>query len=188
MSPATHLLASWMVANFAQNRRDRTIITAAGLAPDLDGMGIIPELLTRGTMHPLPWFTEYHHVLGHNLGFALVVAAIAAVIAGQRLQTAIWAFVAFQLHLFCDLIGARGPEGYQWPIPFLSPFSDKMQLVWPGQWALNAWPNFVITIALLFAALVLAVRRGFSPVEMVSQKADGMVVAALRQRFQKAST
>ena len=76
MSPVTHFLASWMVANLAQRRRDRALITFAGVAPDLDGLGIVPELLTRNTSHPLPWFTEYQHVLGHNLGFALVVAII----------------------------------------------------------------------------------------------------------------
>jgi membrane-bound metal-dependent hydrolase YbcI (DUF457 family) len=173
-----------MVANLAHNRRDRILITAAGVAPDLDGLGIIPEVLTRGSAHPLPWFTEYHHVLGHNLGFALVVAAFVAIVAREKTLGSVLAFVAFQLHLFCDLIGARGPEGYQWPIPLLSPFSDRLQLVWPGQWALNAWPNFAITIALLIAAVALAVKRGHSPVELVSSKADGLVVAALRKRFQ----
>lgn len=185
MSPATHLLASWMMANLAHDRRDRILITAAGVAPDLDGLGIIPEILTRGSAHPLPWFTEYHHVLGHNLGFALLVAAVVAVCSMQKLQTSLWAFSAFQLHLFCDLVGARGPEGYQWPIPFLSPFSDRMQLVWSGQWALNAWQNFAITGVLLIAALVLAVKRGYSPVELLSPKADALVVAVLRHRFQK---
>ena len=172
-----------MVANLATNRRDRILITAAGLAPDLDGLGIVPELLTRGSAHPLPWFTEYHHVLGHNLGFAIAVTLVVLVIGKQSRLAAALAFAAFQLHLFCDLIGARGPEGYQWPIPFLSPFSDKLQLVWSGQWALNAWPNFAITFLLLFATVVLAVKRGYSPVELVSSKADKSVVTALRQRF-----
>jgi len=31
--------------------------------PDLDGLGIIPELLTRNSSHPLLWFSLYHHSL-----------------------------------------------------------------------------------------------------------------------------
>ncbi|HZV01819.1 MAG TPA: hypothetical protein VFF73_34220, partial [Planctomycetota bacterium] len=52
-----------------------------------------------------------------------------------------------------------------------------------GQWELNAWPNMVITAVLLLLALVLAWRRGFSPLEMLSSRADGLLVETLRKRF-----
>jgi hypothetical protein len=45
-----------------------------------------------------------------------------------------------------DLVGSRGPAGYQWPIPYLLPFSNSWHWTWKGQWALNAWPNILITI------------------------------------------
>ena len=93
------------------------------------------------------------------------------------------AFLSFHVHLFEDVLGSRGPEGYQWPIPYLAPFSSSLQLVWRGQWGLNAWPNVVITIALLFITLWLAWRRGSSPLEMVSAGADAALVATLRRRF-----
>jgi inner membrane protein len=45
MSPITHFLTGWMVANCARlNRKDRAIVTLACVAPDIDGLGIIPEL------------------------------------------------------------------------------------------------------------------------------------------------
>jgi inner membrane protein len=81
------------------------------------------------------------------------------------------------------VVGSRGPEGYQWPIPYLAPFSSSLQLVWRGQWGLNAWQNILITIVLLMITLWLAWRRGFSPLETVSAKADSALVAALRQRY-----
>jgi len=28
------------------------------------------------------------------------------------------------------MLGSRGPDGYQWPIPYLSPFSSAVQLSW----------------------------------------------------------
>ncbi len=78
MSPVTHFLVGWMVANVPARigRRERAAIALAGVAPDLDGLGAIPEVLTRHSAHPLLWFTQYHHVLGHNLVFAVVVAAV----------------------------------------------------------------------------------------------------------------
>jgi hypothetical protein len=98
-------------------------------------------------------------------------------------KVAALAFLSFHLHILGDLVGARGPEGEQWAIPYLNPFTDSVQLVWSGQWALNAWPNFAITFALLAAAFYLARVRGFSPLEIVSRRADAAFVEALRRRF-----
>src|SRR3954447_3952095 len=110
-----------MLANLANQRRDRALIALAGVAPDLDGIGIVPEVLTAHSQHPLRWFSDYHHVLGHNIGFALL-ATIAAYLICRSWKTTALAFLGFHLHLFFDLIGARGPDGYQWPLPYLSPF------------------------------------------------------------------
>jgi membrane-bound metal-dependent hydrolase YbcI (DUF457 family) len=183
MSPVTHFLSGWVFANCARlDRRERAIVTLACVAPDVDGLGIIPELLTRNSSHPLLWFTLYHHSL-HTLAFSLVVAAIAFALARQRWKTALLALASFHLHLFEDILGSRGPDGYQWPIPYLAPFSQFVQLIWSGQWGLNAWPNVAITAALLLITFWLAWLRGFSPLEMISTKADAAFVEALRQRF-----
>jgi len=183
MSPVTHFLTGWVFANCAKlARRDRAIVTLACVAPDVDGLGIIPELLTRNSSHPLLWFTLYHHSL-HTLAFSLVVAAIAFALAQQRWKTGILALVSFHLHLFEDVLGSRGPDGYQWPIPYLEPFSSSVQLVWRGQWGLTAWPNVALTVALLLITFWLAWRRGFSPLEIISTKADAAFVEVLRRRF-----
>ena len=184
MSPITHLLASWTVASIPRlERRDRAIITLAGISPDIDGLGIVAELATRHTERPLLWWSEYHHVIGHNLTFGLAVFILAAAIAKRRLLTAGLAVFVFHLHLFCDLIGARGPEGYQWPIPYLYPYLKDLELIWSGQWALNAWPNFVITIILITITVYLAWKRGLSPLEIISKRVDGAVVRTFRNRF-----
>ncbi len=187
MSPVTHFLSSWLVAQGAggeaESRRDRALVTLAGISPDADGFGFFVEALTKGTRHELLWFSEYHHVLGHNIGFCLLVAAIAFAAAKRRVRTALLALTVFHLHLFCDIIGARGPDGHQWPIPYLSPFSDTWQLTWSRQWALDAWPNFLVTGLALLATFYLARRRGFSPLELVSKRAEAGFVAALRKRF-----
>jgi len=183
MSPVTHFLTGWVFANcFKLERKERALVTLACVAPDVDGLGIIPELLTRNSAHPLLWFSQYHHSL-HNLAFAVVIAAIAFALATQKWETGLLAFLSFHVHLFEDVLGSRGPEGYQWPIPYLAPFSSALQLTWRGQWGLNAWPNIAITIALLLVTFWLAWRKGSSPLEMVSAKANSAFVVALRRRF-----
>ena len=103
MSPITHFLTGWMVANLAKlARKDRAIVTLACVVPDVDGLGIIPELLTRNSSHPLLWFTLYHHSL-HTLAFALAVAVVSFVLARQRWRTAWLALLSFHLHLLEDM-------------------------------------------------------------------------------------
>lgn len=184
VSPITHLLTGWVLANTAKlGRRDRAIVTIAGVAPDADSFGLVAELLTRNSPRPLLWWSDWHHLLGHNLPFSLVVA-FAAFHAGIRgRMTALLALGAVHIHLAADLVGAKGPDGYRWPIPYLHPFFDSPILVWSGQWELNAWPNILVTVLLLAVALYLAWRRGYSPVGLISPSADRAFVGALRKRF-----
>lgn len=172
-----------MVANSATlNRRERALVAIAGVIPDIDGLGAVPEVLTRNSARPITWFSDYHHTF-HNLTFALAVAVAAYFLAQRRWKTALLAFLSFHLHLLGDIVGARGPEGEPWAIPYFLPFSSAWEWTWEGQWALNAWPNFVITFALLAATFYLAWRRGFSPLEIFSERADRAFVGVLRKRF-----
>src|SRR3954470_17272380 len=107
MSPITHFFMGWALANSTPTltKRERAMVTWASVVPDIDGLGIIPEKLTQGSSHPLNWWSDYHHVLGHNLGFALFVTFIAALFAKQKVRTLLLVFLSFHLHLFGDLIG-----------------------------------------------------------------------------------
>jgi inner membrane protein len=211
MSPVTHFFAGWLLASVSPTgrpttltRREKALVVAAAVAPDIDGIGIIPELLTRNTSHPLLWFSQYHHSL-HTLAFALFCTLAAYIIAGpmadftfgpviqgRRLPSHPWltaflVFISFHLHLLCDLIGARGPDGEQWPIPYLKPFSNAPQLTWHGQWPLNAWQNFAITGFFLLATFWIAWRYAASPLELVSQQANQALTQTLRHRFRPTS-
>jgi len=182
MSPVTHFFSGWVLANCARlERKYRALVTLACVIPDIDGLGIIPEILTRNSARPLLWFSLYHHSL-HNSACAVVVAALAFAIADRKWTTGLLAWLSFHVHLFEDLLGSRGPDGDQWPIPYLAPFSSAVQPTWSGQWGLNAWPNVVLTIILLLTTFWLAWWRGFSPLEMISAKADAAFVGALRRR------
>ncbi len=181
MGPVTHVLTGWALANSVRlDRRERMLVTLTTVAPDVDGLGIIPELLTRHSAHPLPWFSQYHHQL-HTLLFAVVAAAISFGLARQRGRTALLAVAGFHIHLLEDVAGARGPDGL-WFVPYLRPFS-QVQWAWSGQWALNAWPNYLVTATLLAVTFYVAWRHGRSPLEMVSFRTDRAFVDALRGRF-----
>jgi hypothetical protein len=184
MNPVTHFLTGWALANCVPllERRERAMVALACVIPDVDGLGAVVDLATRNSAHPTEWFSRYHHHL-HSLPFAILVAAVCFVLARQQWVTALLALLSFHLHLFEDVLGALGPDGYQWPIPYLAPFSQSIQIMWSGEWALNAWPNFAITIGLLVLTFFLASKRGFSPLEMISQSADRKFVATLRARF-----
>ena len=187
MNPITHLLSGWALASLVKlERRDRALVTIAGVIPDLDGFGLPFEMLTATSAHPLTWWSDFHHTLGHNIGFALLTTGIAAILSKRKLLTTALVFVSFHIHLLEDLVGARGPDGHQWPIPYLLPFSSRWQLVWQGQWALNAWPNFVLTVILLAAMFYCAWKRGNSPLELLSARADAAFVRILRRRFGEA--
>ena len=153
------------------------------ISPDFDGLGIIADILTRQTSSPLNLWGNFHHILGHNIGFILIATLIVFCASTRRMASAALAFLSLNIHMFCDLVGARGPDGYQWPIPYFLPFSGVSRFTWEGQWALNAWPNFAITgIAMIFV-FYIAWKRGYSPVEIISPRADSAFVNTLRKRF-----
>jgi inner membrane protein len=184
MSPVTHFFIGWLTANSGGlERKERAMVTIAGVIPDIDGLGAIVEVITRNWENPLLWYSKYHHAISHNLGFALLITLCCFLLSKHRWKTALLAFLSFHLHLLGDLVGARGPDGYQWPMPYLLPFSDQWQLAWSGQWALNAWPNFLVTFTALFLTFYLAWKKGYSPLEMVSKPADKAFVKTLRNRF-----
>ncbi len=186
MTPVSHFLIAWLAADSVKlDRKERTLVTLAGVLPDLDGLGALPELISRNWEHPLMWYTNYHHALTHNIGFALLLVIACYFLAKKqsRGKTAIMAFVAFNLHILADVAGSRGPDGFQWPIPYFRPFTDNWQLVWNGQWELGAWPNFLIGFIVLYITFYWAWKKGHSPVGIFSTKADKLFIATLRHRF-----
>ena len=93
-----------------------------------------------------------------------------------------WFLAAFHFHLLCDIVGAMGPDGYQWPVYYFYPLNEH-GIVWSGQWQINAWPNLAFTLVLLVIFLFQIARTGFSPLGLISAKADKALVDTLRKRF-----
>lgn len=186
MSPITHFLASWTLGDAAGCRsRDRALVAWCGLCPDLDGLGIAIDV-ANGVVGRASWYYGlYHHRLLHGVVAAVVLPAIMALFATQRLRMYLLGVVVIHLHLLCDLVGSRGPGVEDiWPIHYLAPLSDAWTVAWRGQWALNGWPNVLITLVLIAWSFQRAIRVGYSPVGAFSRRADRLFVVAVRSRWQ----
>lgn len=183
MIPPTHLLISWSIAvESTNNRRDRALVALAGVIPDIDGFGYpIENWLTINWDKPLLWYSTYHHTLCHNVGFAAILGGLTACITRGNWKTTLLVLLTFHLHLVCDVIGSRGIDNYQWPVPYLLPFSDAWQWTWSGQWELSSWPNRIIGVTFFALTLWQAWDRGASPLELVSSKANSSFVGVLRK-------
>lgn len=61
MAPGSHLLISWLITvEIVKERRERALVALTGLAPDLDGAGIIIDFFTGTTQY----YFKYHHYVG----------------------------------------------------------------------------------------------------------------------------
>jgi len=183
MSPITHFLASWVgFESCLRTSRDRALVCAAGLAPDLDGLGIVVDFATRLMGWPeTDFYQSIHRLYGHGITAALVFAALAAVLGRDRLRVGILAFIAAHLHFLCDLIGSRGSEPEDlWGLYYFGPWNVQDEIVWTGQWPLVGWQNFLMTAVLLCILLERASRKGYSPIGLVSRRADQAFITVLQ--------
>jgi inner membrane protein len=184
MSPITHFLAGWVLLERSQvTLRDKVLVVCAGLAPDLDGLGIVIDFATRSLGLPeTDYYQTYHHAFGHGLPAALLFAALAGLGACCKLRVALFAFISVHLHFLCDLLGSRGNSADDlWTIGYLSPFSSRLTLNWPYQWPLVSWQNMALTGILLLLTFNAAARYGYSPLALLNRKADRAFVATIQR-------
>ena len=188
MSPFAHLVGSWLVASATTNNpRDRKLVTLAGVLPDVDGLGVVVDVvgsLISGKENTFHYYQRYHHILLHGWPGAVAVSILLMFFARQRWQVLLLCLLTFHLHLLCDLVGSRGPTiGDFWPICYSEPIFRHPIWFWKSQWKLDGWQNQTIFATLLATSIWLAVKRGYSFVEVVSERADKVFVQVLRQWF-----
>lgn len=181
MAPGGHLITSWLIGNsILKERRNRVVVALAGFSPDLDGLGFIFDRLKDNSS----LYFDYHHVVCHGLFWTIFVSFISfTVVKTQRYITALMCFIAVHVHILADIIGSKGPDGYQWPINYLYPLSNKLMLQWSGQWELNAWPNYMFTGVLLVLCFSFAKKQGYSAFEIVPGSFDKEVFKLAQKYF-----
>ncbi len=169
MNPIVHGELSWLLAQSLERRRDRVLVTVAGLAPDLDGLTLLAGEDA---------YARWHHLLTHGAVAAAVTTAAVFAASRQRVRAALLALAAFHLHLACDLVGS----GAGWPIYYLGPF-DERAVGWAGAWDLASWQNSVIGLLATLACLGCALWKGRTVVEVLSPRGDAAVTATVLRRF-----
>jgi inner membrane protein len=188
MSPITHFLASWSLADALRLRaRDRALATWCGVLPDADGLGLLLDgvnrLLGRAGSG---YYGEYHHAVLHGIFAAVAVPLVLSFFTARRLRMFAVGLLAMHLHFLCDVVGSRGPGADDlWPLPYLAPLSRRLTIQWSGQWPLDAWPNILLTLLLIAFVLFRAVGAGYSPVGVFSDRADRAFVETIRNRWRR---
>jgi hypothetical protein len=183
MSPITHFMIGWIaLERFQASNRDKGLVVCAGLAPDLDGLGIVVDFATR--MLGLPdtdYYQSFHRMYGHGLPAAVLLSALVGMCGVNKMRVALCAFISIHLHLLCDLLGSRGSGAEDiWGVFYLAPLDTAYELSWHNQWPLVGWQNMLISAALLAAIMVGATRTGYSPLVLLSAQADRAFVETLR--------
>jgi ABC-type cobalamin transport system permease subunit len=184
MFPETHLLASWVIgAKTTDNARDCRLVALAGILPDLDGLGLLADGVTRALGWKKTFYYEhYHHYLLHGAFGAVLVTGLLVLFARHKWRVALLCLAVFHLHILCDFVGSRGPRPEDlWPIFYFGPFDKEMMWIWKGQLPLDAWPFRLLAVCLLAAALWMPVRLGYSVVGVFSARFDRVIVEVLRK-------
>jgi len=154
------------------------------VVPDIDGLGLPVDWACRALGFNTAFYEQFHRVALHGLPGAVFFTVLFALLAQERLRAAPWVFISYHLHLVGDVLGSRGSGPTDiWPVHYLSPLSDALTFTWSGQWPLTSWQNTSLTVALMIYAIVLAIRRGCSPVGLFSARADAKFVEVLRSRW-----
>ena len=140
---------------------------AASLA-DLDGLSILAGQEA---------YWDYHHTLGHNLPFGLVLCTVLASLSTRRVLALCVYLALFHLHLLLDYYGS-GPG---WGIPYLWPF-DSHQWVRRDAWPFYSWQNITTAFILIAWTLWIARRQRRTPLEALMPRLDRQLVDLIGPR------
>ncbi len=159
MYSEVHASIGWLIAQPVRaDRRFRISITLAGLLPDLDALTFF-----LGSN----WFSRFHHVWTHNIGFGLLLSLAATRWAKgtSRWKTFVFTQLAFWSHILGDLYFSRMPVALLWP------FSGKM---FTSSHAYALWHP--VNHALVWISLLLVVLAAYhfkrTPMELLSPALD----------------
>jgi inner membrane protein len=176
MHVPTHILSGWCAASLLRlTPGERLGAMIAASAADIDGISIV---FGEGA------FQNYHHLLGHNLLWAIVVSVVLTTFATHRVKAFVLYLLLAHVHLVMDYFGS-GPF---WPIYYLWPFNGSFSFINKHAWPFSSWQNTTVAAVLLAWTILIAYRHGRTPIELIAPRLDQAFVAWLtRGRAVKAS-
>src|SRR4051794_31001621 len=174
MNIEAHLAAGWVLAHCAGrdargSRAFRGAVTFAAIAPDLD---------TISYLFGERAYATYHHAVGHNLFFGLLVCiglTALPLFRGRRGAVFLFTQLAFYSHYFGDYYFTRFPLEAFWPISHNGYIhSYRIGLDHPVNLFLS-YLSFVLII-------VLGAIFGRTPMEFLSPELDQRLVNLFRRK------
>ena len=167
-----HVLSGWIAGNYLKlNARERFLCMVAAGIPDVDGLGI---LVSQDA------YDDYHHVLGHNLLFGLIVVLILTSFSSHKKKSFLIYLALFHLHILMDLFGS----GELWTISYFWPFSNYA-LYSEFNWALYSWQNMIVNAFVVIWTVVLIVSKKRTPLEYLMPELDKKWSEKIAVFFQK---
>ena len=173
MHITTHILSGWVVGNLVSSfgPRERFFCMVAASAPDFDGLSLLGG-----------WdcYCRWHHVVLHNLPFALALSVALAVFSKPK-RVAFPVYLGLvHLHFLMDLLGS----GTGWGIAYLWPFSTRE---YPSfGWEFFSWQNYLALLLVLAASVGLVYwkkRTIFEyPLPKIDREVTGFFVKLLPRR------
>ena len=163
MSPLTHLLIAWLIANLvATDARTRRLALIAIVIPDIDGFPIL---------YSQSLFLSMHHTFAHTLVFGIIVSiGLAFFVKRRALGFAIF-ICSFSAHLLADIVGS-------WGVPVFAPFistSISTSSFLPTDTDYSAL--YLIVSAIVFTGTIaVLVWKKRTPIEFLSSRWDRVMV------------
>jgi inner membrane protein len=171
MQIPTHVLSGWCVGgSLPLTAKERLGCMLAASLADLDGICIVAG-----------WevYTRWHHVLGHNVFYGMVLAAGCSLLAepGRRVWLSLLYLALFHLHLLMDYWGS-GPG---WGIAYLWPVREDY---WVNSdcWEFSSWQNYSTTLGLLVWTIGIAWFGGPWPTELCLRRLQAEWLAWRQRR------
>jgi hypothetical protein len=169
MHMQTHIMAGWCAASLFQlSARERLFCMLAATLPDLDGLS---------SLFGQEAYWYYHHRLGHNFVFALLLAGALACFSPHHIKSALLYLAIFHLHLYMDYLGS----GIGWKIHYLWPFSG-WGLKNSSAWDFYSWQNISAAMGLFLWVILIAFYQRRTPLEAIMPSLDRQLVNSLRRR------
>ncbi len=159
----THVLSGWCIGNlFKLDSRERLFCMLAASLPDLDGLSIIGG-----------WecYQIWHHVIGHNLLFCVLLSFILALFSSSKLKTLLIYFGLTQIHMVMDYFGS----GEGWMIYYFWPFDNTGYLT-NYCWPLYSWQNLLAGALMVVFTIGIIYWKKRTPLEFIMPKLDKQLV------------
>lgn len=168
----THLLSGWIGGNLVPSfgARERFFCMIAASAPDLDGLSLLGG-----------WecYYDWHHVLMHNLPFALALSGVLAYVSKPRFTAFAVYLGLLHLHFLMDLLGS----GECWQIEYWRPFSAKPFLAFG--WDFFSWQNYLAAFLCIAATIGIIYWKKRTILEYPMPKLDRELTEFFRKPFRR---